>query len=110
MTNTHPSLPQEITALLLQIRDKVMQLPFAHSVVLYGSYAKGSYDASSDLDLAVFVKQGYPCHLQEYRQLVRICRTAVLDIQVQAFSVTELAEPCGIVEEIVEFGIDITRL
>ena len=110
MTNTDLSLPQDIVTLLTQISKSVMELPFAHSIVLYGSYAKGSYSDDSDLDLAVFVKQGYPCHLQEYRQLVRICRTAVLDIQVQAFSVTELADPCGIVEEIVQFGIDITRL
>lgn len=110
MKSGFPQMSLEMQEMLLQMRDSILAFPWAARVVLYGSYAKGCQHSESDVDLAVFVQQGYPCHLEEYRQLARICRTAKADIQVQAFSESELADPCGIVEEIAAYGIDITRL
>ena len=109
MLNKPLQLPEDIQRILLRVRDEIVRLDWVDKIILFGSYAKGCYDQNSDLDIAVFVKKGYCCHLEEYRQLARICRTAQLDIQVQAFSSSELEEPCGIVDEIVEFGIDITQ-
>lgn len=103
-------LPKHVRNILIDIIGEIKILTWVDKIILYGSYAKGCYDRHSDLDLAVFVKKGHPCHINEYRQLAKICRTPEIDIQVQAFCVTELDDPNGIVDEIVEFGIDITWL
>ncbi len=96
-------------ALLLalgQIGRKVARLPNARRMLLYGSYAKGTNTECSDVDLAVFFSDGDNL-LERYRQLVKICRFFPWDIQIQAFCEDELIKPCGIVEEIVMFGIEV---
>ncbi len=110
MKNTLPKLPKPIHKFLAQICTQMRDFPWVEKIVLYGSYAKGGYAADSDLDLAVFAKNKTACDLPKYRQLARICRTDMIDVQVQVFSVEEMEDPCGIVEEIMEFGIEITDL
>lgn len=74
------------------------------------SFAQGTYNEQSDLDIAVFVRRDMPHHLEQYRQLATLGRTNVIDVQMQLFSVDELDDPCGIVEEVVQHGYDITAL
>ncbi len=93
--------------LLSTILDRIARLSGVDRVVLYGSYAKGTQSDESDLDLAVFFDSTKPCLLDEYRALNKICVNAELDIQVQAFHAFELLEPCGIIEEIDTFGIEL---
>lgn len=86
---------------------RIAALPGVRKVILYGSYAKCTDEPESDVDLAVFFDGCGRCLLEEYRQLVRICVSPVVDIQVQAFAADELDEPCGIIEEIVTFGTEL---
>ena len=83
---------------------QIYQLPNVTRVMLYGSYAKGLATKTSDIDLAVFFDKDQEDLLEEYRALMQICSDAHMDYQVQAFLNKELDDPCGIVEEIVEFG------
>lgn len=81
------------------------------SVVLFGSYAKGTYGSDSDIDIAVFVcddKSGEQADI--YRKAVRLVSFYPLDIQILMFNEGALADPVGIIEEVVEFGIDISEL
>ncbi len=110
MTQAAPQLPEQIHQLLARLCAEISALPWVDKIVLYGSHAKGCYTVNSDLDIAVFAQKGAVCDLQKYRQLARICRTDIMDVQVQVFSVEELEDACGIVEEILEFGIEITPL
>lgn len=85
----------------------IAALPWVRRMILFGSYAKGTQSDASDVDLAVFVDCDKSLLLEEYRQLTEICRSAELDIQVQVFHVSELDEPCGIIAEIVTYGIEL---
>ena len=91
-----------VRACLCQVR----RLPHVVKVVVYGSYAKKTNRTDSDLDVAVFFDLPESAMLECYRTLVRICRIPEMDIQIQAFPAAELTSPCGIIEEILTFGIE----
>jgi predicted nucleotidyltransferase len=97
-----------VVALLTKLGRSIALLPGVDRMVLYGSYAKGTNNEESDIDLAVFFSEkNDPLLLEEYRRLARICATPDFDIQVQAFSVAELESPCGIIQEIDLYGVEL---
>ncbi|MEN6634522.1 MAG: nucleotidyltransferase domain-containing protein [Clostridiaceae bacterium] len=85
----------------------IYALPEVDQVVLFGSFAKGCAVCESDIDLAVFVKNSDTRLLRIYRRLARICVNSEIDIQVQPFHTYELATPCGIIEEIEAYGLEL---
>ena len=97
----------EHSARMLEICRKVAALPGVEKIVLFGSYAKGCADCNSDVDLAVFFSTTDARMLRQYRQLARICVNSEIDIQVQPFHAYELFTPCGIIEEIHTYGIEL---
>lgn len=102
------SVDPVVRALIGRLSVPIAALPGAQRMVLYGSYAKGTQSADSDVDLAVFFSEANSLPLlAEYRCLARICATSEFDVQVQAFSAGELENPCGIVEEIVRYGVEL---
>jgi len=103
------NIPRYILMIIQRKTELIYQLPKVQTVILYGSYAKGNATADSDVDIAVFFDDDKPSFIEEYRSLVKICNNHIIDIQVQAFSAKELADPCGIIEEIVEYGVVINR-
>lgn len=97
-----------VRALIGRLSAPIAALAGAQTLVLYGSYAKGTQSVQSDVDLAVFFSTANTLPLlAEYRSLARICATSEFDVQVQAFSAGELESPCGIVEEIVRYGVEL---
>ena len=65
----------------------------------------------SDIDIAVFVDDSAKETMHDiFRKAQRCTVHYVLDIQILIFSKSMLAEPAGIVEEIVLYGKDITFL
>ena len=97
----------EQAARMREICRAIYALPEVDQVVLFGSYAKGCAVCESDIDLAVFVKSTDTRLLRIYRQLARICVNSEIDIQVQPFHTYELATPCGIIEEIEAYGVEL---
>lgn len=96
------SVRQEIIACL----DAVCAYPGISRVMIFGSYAKGTQHSGSDLDVAAFLTTAAGEDLlPPFRALTKICLRAPIEIQVQVFAESELLSPCGIVEEIVKFGI-----
>lgn len=94
-------------AQLMTCVTQIRKLSGVTRVVLFGSYAKGTAGKSSDIDLAVFMETDKNCLLEEYRIIARICIACRKDVQVQVFRRDELDEPCGIIQEIVDYGIDL---
>ena len=93
-----------------QMRDicrAIAALAEVDKIVLFGSYAKGNAECDSDVDLAVFFHTQDARMLRQYRQLARICVNSSLDIQVQPFHTIELSTPCGIIEEIEAYGLEL---
>lgn len=96
------SVRQQIIACL----DAVCAYPGIARVMVFGSYVKGTQTASSDLDVAAFLNAAAGEDLlPAFRALTKICLQAPIEIQVQVFSETELLSPCGIIEEIVQYGV-----
>lgn len=85
---------------------QIHEMPDVQKVVVYGSYAKGTNRDDSDVDVAVFFSLPQEKMLECYKQLVKICNIPDADIQVQAFPCSELSDPCGIIEEIVTYGVE----
>lgn len=108
LAREHPDRKKaELVELFQDCVQRIANLPGVCKIVLYGSYAKGTQTETSDIDLAVFFKNDKPCLLDEYRQLVRLVSGIGVDVQVQAFHAFELNDPCGIIEEILTFGIEL---
>ena len=90
-----------------EIVHQIYTLEQVERVILFGSYAKGCQKHESDVDLAVFFNCNDARLLDRYRQLARICVNSEIDIQVQPFHAYELSTPCGIIEEIQAYGIEL---
>lgn len=107
MRSDWETIDPRVRRLLVRISGSIAALPGVEKIVLYGSYAKGTSTKESDIDLAVFFRDGGNPLLEEYRRLARICATPEFDIQVQPFLSSELEAPCGIVEEIDMYGVEL---
>ena len=97
----------EHAALMRAICQKIDALSNVSKIVLFGSYAKRCAESESDIDLAVFFNSSDARLLRQYRELARICVNPDIDIQVQPFHTYELATPCGIIEEIEAYGLEL---
>ena len=97
----------EHAALMRVICQKIDALSNVSKIVLFGSYAKRCAESESDIDLAVFFNSSDARLLRQYRELARICVNPEIDIQVQPFHTYELATPCGIIEEIEAYGLEL---
>ncbi len=103
------SLPPDIIQMLKSLKDELLKIENISSIVLFGSYSKGTYDKDSDIDIAVFVGDSAAANLQSiYRQAVRCTAEYKYDIQILIFTDASLISPMGIVEEIVTYGQEIT--
>ena len=94
-------------AQMREICSAIAKLSNVDKIVLFGSYAKRCAQSESDVDLAVFFTSQDARLLAQYRQLARICVNSNIDIQVQPFHTYELATPCGIIEEIEAYGLEL---
>lgn len=108
MTEPLASLSGEARADVCAALDACLRLPGAERAVIYGSYAKGTAHPGSDLDVALFFRDDGISLRDRYRAAARLCAMPEMDVQVQVFSVSELSDPCGIVEEIVQYGVTYT--
>ncbi|MEG1633755.1 MAG: nucleotidyltransferase domain-containing protein [Oscillospiraceae bacterium] len=100
------SLPEEARLPVQRALNTALHMPGVTRVMIYGSYAKGGARKDSDLDVAVFFDDESANLRENYKRLAAICSTPCIDIQAQAFFASELEDPCGIVEEIVEYGME----
>ena len=77
-------------------------------VILFGSYAKGTYRDDSDIDLAIISPNFKEEDCIENMTLL-LCKANILkaDIQTIPFSVEEYNNPKGIMEEILNTGIEL---
>lgn len=105
------SVPVEIVSVLKKLKTDLMALGNITSVVLFGSYSKGTYGKDSDIDVAVFVFDDREDRLHGiFREAQRCAMKYPFDIQILVFPAVMLEEPVGIVDEIVMFGLDLSSL
>ena len=104
------ALPKDIRDILVHVSSKIVQCEEVAVIMLYGSYAKGTWEASSDIDMAVFLRDNIDGMQYFYKKFNRITMNSGYDFQIQVFDQDELEEPNGIVDEIVTFGVCITDI
>lgn len=76
--------------------------------VLFGSFAKGTFDEDSDVDLAIFSDYFEKTSRVEGTTYLLIqAQEFDLDLEPVAFTEKEYEERLGIVEEILRTGIDV---
>lgn len=71
---------------------------------LFGSYAKGTFDDDSDIDLAVFLDQDDINGFNENVMLMKIRRGIDLRIEPHAFARTDFDETDPFINEIIRTG------
>lgn len=109
-------LPELVQDILNDFLMKAQVVPEITKIILYGSYAQNRWNNESDIDIAVFVKEsennredlGKDVLRESYKKLSAFCYDYPMDVQLQIFYESELANPMGIIEEIVYYGVDIT--
>jgi predicted nucleotidyltransferase len=75
--------------------------------VLFGSYASGTFDENSDVDMAIFSDYfENSSRVEGTTYLLIQAQEFDLDLEPVAFTVREYEERLGIVEEILKTGID----
>lgn len=103
------TIPKGIILIISDIAQRMKENIDYTRIVLYGSYANGTYNQHSDLDIAIFIKEDTTSIMEAYRNIQRICIRYDIDIQPQIFHEKEYQDPMGIVEEIVHNGIEISN-
>lgn len=104
------TLPRAVSSALADAVPKLKCALPVKKIILFGSYSRGTYTSQSDVDIAVFIQDGYRSLIEAYKTVSRICGCYGLDFQPQVFYDSESDSPIGILEEIFEYGIDITNL
>ena len=83
------------------------QIPI-RKAILFGSYAKGTYDKDSDIDLAIFSDYFVGMDgVDAFKFLFMQTLDYNVDLEPIAFTVADYEEPIGLVEEILKTGIEI---
>lgn len=83
------------------------QIPIERAI-LFGSYAKGNYNEDSDIDIAIFSKYFASLEgLAAFKFLFMETLDYGIDLQPLAFTPDDYEKPVGVIEEIIETGIEI---
>ena len=73
-------------------------------IYLYGSYAKGTFNEHSDIDLSIFLDTNEIDGFEEDAMLMKLRRKVDLRIEPHAFAKADLEQPDPLVNEIIMTG------
>jgi predicted nucleotidyltransferase len=101
-------IPEKVSNVVKDYLGKIStQIP-VRKAILFGSYAKGTFDDGSDIDLAIFSE-----HFEGTSRVEGITYLLInamdydIDLEPVAFTGKEYDERLGIVDEIIKTGIEI---
>lgn len=104
MSNIPVQIDQAIKEFLINVSKKIP----IDKAILFGSYAKGNYTESSDVDLAIFSSYfNDKDRLDNFRLLFLEAMNFSVDLQPQPFTEDDMLFPEGIVKEILKTGIEL---
>lgn len=101
-------IPSEVIEIINKYIEIIKNDIKINKVILYGSYAKGTYNSDSDIDIAIII-DGYneDNFISMGTFLLDKSNILKVDIQPLPFSIEEYNEPKGIMEEIINTGIEL---
>jgi predicted nucleotidyltransferase len=101
-------IPEKVKNVVRNYLNKIgNQIP-VRKAILFGSYAKGTFDEESDVDLAIFSEyfEG-TSRVEGITYLLLNAMDYDIDLEPVAFTDKEYDERLGIVDEIIKTGIEI---
>ncbi|WP_061213580.1 nucleotidyltransferase domain-containing protein [Syntrophomonas wolfei] len=102
------TIPETLRSGVKKYIERLRQEIPVEKALLFGSYARGTYDSGSDIDLAIFSD-----YFQGMRRvdgiafLLSRADEIDLDLEPLAFTCDEYREKIGLVDEIIRNGIEI---
>ena len=101
-------IPSEVIDIVNKYVEIIKNDVKIEKVILYGSYAKGNYNEKSDIDLALIIS-GYNSNDFINMGTFLLDKSFVLkaDLQPFPFSIEEYNNPKGIMEEVLNTGIEL---
>ena len=102
------TIPPKIIEVVKQFLNKISSDVPVRKAVLFGSFAKGTFDEDSDVDLAIF--SDYFERISRVEGMTYLLIQAQefdLDLEPIAFTEKEYEERLGIVDEILRTGIEV---
>lgn len=86
--------------------NRVKKLIKTHSIILYGSYAKGTAREDSDIDIAVIVEELKTDYLDETARLYKLRRE--FDDRIEPLLLETGDDQSGFLQEVIRTGIRIS--
>jgi len=102
------AIPREIRQIVQDYVIKLAKQIPIKKAILFGSYARGTYDKDSDIDIAIFSDyfKGME-RIDSFRLLFLQAMDYNIDLQPQSFTDEDLKYPEGLVKEIIRTGIEV---
>lgn len=102
------TIPQEVLNVATDYISKLKKQIPIEKVILFGSYAKGTYTVDSDVDIAVFSPAFE--NMSRVDGLTLLLMQALgykIDIQPQPYTMKDYTDHTGLVDEILKTGVEI---
>ncbi len=102
------TIPQEILEITYDYINRLQKHIKVDKVILFGSYAKGTYTNDSDIDLAIFSDAF--ANMTRIDGLTFLLMQALeysIDFQPQPYTLKDYLEKDGFTNEIIETGVEI---
>lgn len=101
-------IPESIQVIIEDYITKLSEIMTIDKVIIFGSYAKGNTHEYSDVDLAIF--SDYFKDMSRVDGIYLLLLNAMdydIDLEPQPFTIEDYKQPIGIVQEIINTGIEI---
>lgn len=102
------NIPTNILEIVIKYIQELSKDITIDKVIIFGSYAKNSYNEDSDIDIAIFSKDFKDSSKIEDMSFLLIKTSGLgIDLQPQPFTLEDYSNPEGLVKEILNTGIEL---
>ena len=102
------NIPKNILEIIIKYIQELSKEISIDKVIIFGSYAKNTYNKDSDIDIAIFSKDFKTTSIIEDMSFLLIKTSGLgIDLQPQPFTLDDYSNPDGLVKEILDTGIEL---
>ena len=102
------NIPKNILEIIIKYIQELSKEISIDKVIIFGSYAKNTYNEDSDIDIAIFSKDFKNSSIIEDMSFLLIKTSGLgIDLQPEPFTLDDYSNPDGLVKEILDTGIEL---
>ena len=102
------NIPKNILEIIIKYIQELSKEISIDKVIIFGSYAKNTYNEDSDIDIAIFSKDFKNSSIIEDMSFLLMKTSGLgIDLQPQPFTLDDYSNPDGLVKEILDTGIEL---